>query len=152
MEDSLPGGPTGSTGSRRGSAGGSIGGSFGRPAAGTEADVYDLLRVPEKRPAPAPTFDVYDSIDPDATMLGANIASRIQELERLELDRRIDQQARRRASGREGTAGPGSASSGTDASHTGTSHTGTGRTGTDLVGGWGTGAGPDDVRDLSGSD
>ncbi|WP_366917927.1 murein biosynthesis integral membrane protein MurJ [Acidipropionibacterium jensenii] len=152
MEDSLPGGPTGSTGSRRGSAGGSIGGSFGRPAAGTEADVYDLLRVPEKRPAPAPTFDVYDSIDPDATMLGANIASRIQELERLELDRRIDQQARRRASGREGTAGPGSASSGTDASHTGTSHTGTGRTGTDLVGGWGTGAGPDDGRDRSGSD
>ncbi|WP_307890986.1 murein biosynthesis integral membrane protein MurJ [Acidipropionibacterium jensenii] len=85
----------------------------GPVAAGTTPpDVYDLLEVPQDSIAPVPTFDVYDSVDPDATMLSSDIASRIQELERLELDRRTDLQRQAQARSARGRASEPTAGAG----------------------------------------
>lgn len=74
-------------------------GPQGEGQASASGDVYDLLSVPDEPRSSTGFFDVYDSLDVDATMLRSDLAARIHAMERAE-------EEERRARMRREAAGP----------------------------------------------
>ncbi len=77
-----------------------------------ETDVYDLLKVPEGPRSPTGFFDVYDSLDVDATMLRSDLVARIHAIERAEDQERRARMRREAARGPRRAASPDSATTG----------------------------------------
>lgn len=74
-------------------------GPQGEGQASASGDVYDLLSVPDEPRSSTGFFDIYDSLDVDATMLRSDLAARIHAMERAE-------EEERRARMRREAAGP----------------------------------------------